>query len=62
MLLFQRNFLPGLNKDTMNNFTCNNILKHEGLWFIAAMTTFAPVYPTSIRGSEDNQRGSPGTR
>ena len=44
----------------MQNFTCN-ILKHEGLWSIAAMNTFAPVYPTSIRGSND-QRGSPGTR
>lgn len=45
----------------MKNFTCN-ILKHQALWSITAMNTFAPVYPTSIRGSEDNQRGAPGTR
>jgi len=44
----------------MNNFTCN-ILKHQASWSIA-MITFAPVYPTSIRGSEYNQRGLPGTR
>jgi len=45
----------------MKNLTCN-MLKHQWLWSITAMTTFAPVYPTSIRGSEDNQRGSPGSR
>jgi len=44
----------------MNNFTCN-MPKHLGLWSILAVETFAPAYPTSIRGSND-QRGSPGTR
>lgn len=43
----------------MNNFTC--ILKHMDLW-LDTIDAFAPVYPTSIRGSEYNQRGSPGTR
>jgi hypothetical protein len=54
-------FKPGINKHTMNNFTCN-ILKHQALWSFTAMITSAPVYPASTRGSEDNQRGSPGTR
>ena len=44
----------------MKNFT--DILKHCGLWYTNTMYSFAPVYPTSIRGSEDNQRGAPGTR
>jgi len=35
---------------------------HEGLWFIPAMNAFVSAYPTSIRGTKDNQRGSPGTR
>ena len=36
--------------------------KHLGLWSILAIESFAPVYPTSIRGSEDNQRGIQGSR
>jgi hypothetical protein len=51
-------FLSGLNKDTMNNFTCNSISKHERSWSIVDMITFAPVYTTNIRGSGDNQKGS----
>lgn len=45
----------------MKNLTCN-ILKQRGMWQTLAMNTFAPVYPTSIRGSEDNQKGVSGTR
>jgi hypothetical protein len=44
----------------MNNFTCTS-LKHQVLWSNQAIETFAPVYPTSIRGAND-QRGDPGTR
>jgi len=44
----------------MINFTCD-AQKHMGLWSILAIESFAPVYPTSIRGTND-QRGSPGTR
>lgn len=54
-------FKSGINKHTTNNFTCN-LLAHKGLWSTIAMNTFAPVYPTCIRSSEDNQRGNPGTR
>lgn len=35
--------------------------KHLGLWSIMAIESFAPSYPTSIRGYND-QRGGPGTR
>jgi len=45
----------------MMNKTCNT-LKHTGLWQSIAMVSFAPVYPSSIRGSNDNQERSPGTR
>jgi hypothetical protein len=44
----------------MNNFT-NILMKHCGQWSLSAIETFAPVYPTSIRGAND-QRGDPGTR
>ena len=50
-------FKPGLNKDTMINFTCL-LQKHMGLWSIAS-DSFVPAYP-SIRGTIENQRGSPG--
>lgn len=43
----------------MNNFTCLT-QKHMGLWSIAN-DSFVPAYP-SIRGTIENQRGSPGTR
>ena len=43
----------------MKNFTCL-AQKHMGLWSIAN-DSFVPVYP-SIRGTIENQRGSPGTR
>ena len=31
-------------------------------WSLCAIESFAPVYPTSIRGTTDNKRGPPGTR
>lgn len=47
---------PGLNKLTMMNSTCT-LLKQRMQWQALAIGSFAPVYPTSIRGSEDNHRG-----
>lgn len=44
----------------MNNFM-NILSKHSLQWSSCAIETFAPVYPTSIRGAND-QRGDPGTR
>jgi len=44
----------------MNNFTCF-ILGHNAKWSLEAMCSFAPVYPTSIRGTND-QRGVSGHR
>ena len=44
----------------MMNFTLN-ILKHMEQWILTASESFAPVYPTSIRGTND-QRGYPGNR
>ena len=52
-------FKPGLNKLTMTNFT-SILMKHCDQWQLLAIDSFAPVYPTSIRGSEYNQRGYPG--
>ena len=38
------------------------MLKHNGQWQTIANVSFAPAYPTSIRGSNDNQERGPGTR
>lgn len=43
----------------MMNKTCN-MLKHMGLWAIDSLAAFAPAYPSSIRGTE-NQRVARGT-
>lgn len=43
----------------MMNITCT-MQKHLGLWSTLAIESFAPVYPTSIRGN-DNQRDTRGT-
>jgi len=44
----------------MMNKTCKS-LKHMGQWQSIATVSFAPVYPTSIRGN-DTLEYSPGTR
>jgi hypothetical protein len=43
------------------NKTCKT-LKHMGQWQSLARVSFAPVYPTSIRGNNDSQEHGPGTR
>ena len=43
------------------NKTCN-MPKHTRLWSIETLVSFAPTYPTSIRGTSDNQPDDPGTR
>lgn len=43
------------------NKTCN-LLKHNGQWSTIANVSFAPAYPTSIRGMNDSQEHGPGTR
>jgi len=44
----------------MKNFTCNQLAKgHMEQWL--STESFAPVYPTSIRGAND-QRSGPGRR
>jgi hypothetical protein len=45
----------------MMNKTCKT-LKHMGQWLSLASVSFTPAYPTSIRGSNDNQERGPGTR
>jgi hypothetical protein len=45
----------------MMNKTCKS-LKHMGQWQTIASVSFVPAYPTSIRGSNDNQERGPGTR
>jgi len=45
----------------MMNKTCKS-LKHTGKWLTLASVSFVPAYPTSIRGSNDNQERGPGTR
>lgn len=44
----------------MMNKTCQS-LKHMGLWSTIALAAFTPVYPTSIRGSSDNEQTPRGT-
>jgi hypothetical protein len=53
--------MTGLNNFTMISFTCKNTMQHKGLWAILAIESFAPVYPTSFRGTNDNQSGYRGT-
>jgi len=45
----------------MMSKTCNT-LKHMGQWQSLATVSFTPAYPTSIRGSNDNQELDPGFR
>ena len=44
----------------MMNITCKHTMQQKGLWSSLAIASFAPVYPTSIRGT-DNERGYRGT-
>ena len=45
----------------MQNFTCYYISKHLEQWLLSVFALFAPTYPPSIRGMND-QRGTPGGR
>lgn len=44
----------------MMNNTCIS-LKHMGLWSRVALASFAPAYPSSIRGTNDNEQEARGT-
>ena len=44
-------------------FTTPVILEQQSYqWSSCAIDTFAPVYPKSIHGTSNNQRGGPGDR